>query len=314
MSRLLTEFDFVMSILVQKMRNAAGPKPLMQGSRPEPLGGGVQRRRAKARERLGIVFLLGAGCSRQYGLPGFKELLTDIWKDCFPDPPDPSWSLDVLRDQIDQYWHSESPDFLRERLNHYLKRVNGAHCTGYRRLARLAKEGYVKAIVNMNFDVLLEEALVAEGFLNYVVSTTFRPNPTPKGLPLIIYKPHGSIGHVNFHRLEARRPHGDLILDIANSDIFAHREEQTAAHRLMAGSDIVIMGYAGGDAKIAEALRGLRDRDPRTRKVFVVNLLRPDPRLLPAIAERSSHYLTLSGEDAGFENFMEHLEELINTN
>jgi NAD-dependent SIR2 family protein deacetylase len=292
MSRPLTDFDFVMSMLVQKM-----------------YGG---RNKESTHDKPGVVFLLGAGCSRQYGLPGFRELLADIWEDCFQSPPEPSWSLDVLRDKIDQYWHSESPDFLRRRLDFYLRRAHGASCPGYRRLAQLARDGYIKAIVNMNFDLLLEEAFDAEGFKDYKVSATFVPHPTRrKGNSLIIYKPHGSIGRVDYQRPGTKKGQGDLILDIANSDIFAHPEEQSAAQDLMTSSDVVIVGYAGGDAKIAEALRGFKGRDPRSKKLFVINLLRPDPRLLPAIAERASHYLTLTGEDAAFENFTEHLEKLI---
>ncbi|MEA2564385.1 MAG: hypothetical protein QOH06_5889 [Acidobacteriota bacterium] len=124
-------------------------------------------------ERGKVVFLLGAGCSRQYGLPSFVELLTYLWEDCLHRVPKPPLNLEHLRDKLDPFWQAQGPEDRRRMLDFYLgpRRVNGRACPGYLRLARLAASGHVKAIVNMNFDTLLEDAL-DEVYPNYRVATS----------------------------------------------------------------------------------------------------------------------------------------------
>lgn len=247
-----------------------------------------------------VVFLIGAGCSRQYGFPTFRELLVYIWQDYFRSLPDPSWSLEMLRDELDKSWRWQGPEAREEILRFYLDRVSGETCFGYLRLAELAKEGYVKAIVNMNFDALLDQALEKKG-CDFKVATEFGDFGYDG---LMIYKPHGSLGNVHFGA-KGKRPKNELILDIANSDMFADPDEQRFAQKLLTGYDVVTIGYSGIDAKMAAALRGLPDQDPRDRKLFFVNLSPADPRLLLVMSERSSQNLSITGEDASFENFLD---------
>src|SRR5689334_17355583 len=277
-----------------------------------------------------VVFLLGAGCSRQYGLANFKELLTYIWQDNFRCPPDSSWSLEMLRDELDKNWQATGPGARKETLKFYLDRVEGKHCLGYLRLAQLAKDGYVKAFINMNFDTLLEDALY-EVKQDYKVSTGFSYFDYPG---LIVYKPHGSIGKVHhpkeIGRSGSSRFKNELILDIANSDMFADPEEQKFVQNLLTAHDVVTIGYSGIDAKIAAALRGFPasdslnqkpasdpsgedsdSPDPRDQKLFYVNVSPPDPRLLLVMAERSSQNLSILGEDGSFENFAEMLVQAV---
>ncbi|HEX3528820.1 MAG TPA: HD domain-containing protein [Thermoanaerobaculia bacterium] len=346
-----------------------------------------------------LVVLLGAGCSRQYGLPSFLELLTYLWEDFFRESPDPDWKLEVLRDLLDKYWQSQGPADRKRILDFYLRRVKGAFCPAYRRLAHLAKAGHIKAIVNMNFDTLLEEALEKEN-VDFRVSTSFR---TSVPNLLMVYKPHGTIGDLpkdaidgilnistrlvkaagsnaplddhhmhtelesfyqehrqsvkqapklrrevrslrneglrlyklltverqeNEKRLEealkavkaSRERLGtlrknqvhvrnDLILDIANSDLFSDPDEQQSAQEILTENDVLCIGYSGVDAKIAAALRAFSPgKDPRDKKLLVISPGRPDPRLLLVMAERGSQDLLITGEDATFENFMESLE------
>lgn len=350
-----------------------------------------------------LVFLLGAGCSRQYGLPSFRELLTFLWEDYFRSPPSKDWSFEVLRDRLDKYWQSQGPEDRKRVLSYYLNRVQGSSCPAYRQLARLAKQKrrYIRAIVNMNFDTLLEDALDALD-VPYKVSNSFRVSSRDK---LMIYKPHGTIGaldsedglpeildharklldlakqgapsadveerrkdfeyHVKEHiasnqeaaksgeaarrliqachrlfeemkrgwsapnspealrqeveealhalqelRQDPIRARNDLILDIANSDLFSDPLEQQSAQVLLTRHDVVSIGYSGVDAKIAAALRAFTPgEDPRDKKLFVVNSSRPDPRLLLVMAERGSQDLLITGDDASFENFMESLDD-----
>lgn len=275
------EFENVLAMLVNKM---VLPERRTLES--------VKKQRPRY-EKGQVVFLIGAGCSRQYGLPTFKELLVYIWQDYFRSLPHPSWSLEMLRDELDKSWRWQGPEAREEILRFYLDRVSGETCFGYLWLADLAKEGYVKAVVNMNFDTLLDQALEKKG-CDFRVATKFGDFGYDG---LMIYKPHGSLGRVHFGGKN------ELILDIANSDMFADPKEQIFAQKLLAGYDVVTIGYSGIDAKIAAALRG--QEEPKRRNLFYISLLPADPRLLMVMSERSSQNLTITGEEASFENFME---------
>lgn len=347
-----------------------------------------------------IVFLLGAGCSRQYGLPNFKELLTYIWDDCFEPSADSLGGFQTLRDKLDWYWQTLGPVDRRRTLRRHLS-LNESLCPGYHRLALLAQQGYVKAIVNMNFDDLLERELmrILRGSkVKFRISTSFRAASEPDNEYLMVYKPHGTIGEfgalkqldslvemannlikasslqefdrelvhgmpprlwslhkdiwwtpkeivdsakvlvrasLNLWRalsekkdasgprsqmvqairqiVEGRRSPlwatNDLILDIANSDLFANPEEQIAAQELLTSHDVISIGYSGVDAKIAAALRSFKQgKNSRDKKLYFVNLDPPDPRILLVLAERASQNLCISGEEAAFENLMEQIQ------
>jgi hypothetical protein len=375
------ELDYILQMLVSSMEPVDGKEP-----------------------RDGLVFLLGAGCSRQYGLPNFKELLSYIREDCFQHPADALGDFQALRDELEKYWQAQGPESRHRILLRHLGR-NQSVCPAYYRLATLAKDGYVKAIVNMNFDNLLERELakVLGGYQKFKISTSFRVGNEPDNPSLMVYKPHGSTGTIGTRneldqlvsiaetvitiatsykqvakemitdmafRLGAlhkdicwtpnevltsakelvraalslvRNPEklqtagteiidqmrlalrsieqarlnplwtkNDLILDIANSDLFADPEEQIAAQELLTSHDVVSIGYSGVDAKIAAALRTFKSgKDPRDRKLYFVNLDPPDPRIFLVLAERASQNLCVTGEDAAFENFMEHLQVML---
>jgi hypothetical protein len=317
----LTQFENVVSMIVNRMVP------------PERKAKATSPRDGEAKKKGRVVFLLGAGCSRQYGLPNFRELLSYIWQERLRRAPDPSWSLETLRDELDKHWQSLGPEDRHDILASYLgNRVKGDICLGYLRLAEIAKAGYVKAIVNMNFDTLLEEALRKKG-CKFRVATSFHDHPDREHpyRGLIIYKPHGSIGTIHFGnrfgQYPLNKPRNELILDIANSDLFADPSEQSFAQKLFNRHDVVILGYSGIDAKMAAALRGHYDTtkttettkptdttsptDPRNTKVFFINMAPPDPRLALVMAEHLSQNLSLVGEDAAFENFMEDLHDYI---
>src|SRR3954468_14569915 len=118
----------------------------------------------KSNGRPGVVFLLGAGCSMQYGLPGFHELLSRVCYDLHGKKELENPNLDTLRRELDYYWKNEEVDRKRAILRKHLGYVKGRDCPGYRRLANLMKEGMVHATITMNFDSLLEEACECEGF------------------------------------------------------------------------------------------------------------------------------------------------------
>lgn len=270
----------------------------------------------------GVIFLLGAGCSRQYGLPGFQDLLAAIYEDCYERLPDPAWSFEVLRSKLDGHWQTLGLAERKELLGRFLRNICGAQCPGYRRLAKVCGEakGQVRIIVNMNFDLLLEQALQAEE-IPYTVNTHF-PSPPQDGDPLVIVKPHGSIGDLGPWSPPtgpgggAAKPAGgtrpqepnELILDIASSDLFALAAEQTKAQEFFTENHVVSLGYSGVDAKIASALGNFpQELEPRERKLFFVNGERADPRLFSVVAKRTSEGLLVTGEEGGFESFLESL-------
>jgi hypothetical protein len=262
----------------------------------------VSRMSWSMRQERRPVFLLGAGCSIQYGLPDFHTLLSDLWRDYFAEEPDPSWGTEFLRDKLDKYWQASGPTQRRAALSRYLAVARGENCPGYVKLASLAKQGYISAFVNLNFDTLLEEALYAQR-VDFWVSNTFKAWSPDH---LTIFKPYGSLGPANSGR------ENDLILDLASSENLAKPDEQLAMIELLTSSDVVILGHSGSDIRITAALRSSpSQKDPRDSKIFYANVTRPDPRLLRIMAERASQDLFAIGEEAGFERFMEELLETL---
>ncbi|HEY2736797.1 MAG TPA: hypothetical protein VGK45_00240, partial [Thermoanaerobaculia bacterium] len=82
--------------------------------------------RKKFAEPSKLVVLLGAGCSRQYGLPSFLDLLTYLWEDFHGTPPPSEWPLEILRNVLDGYWRPLGPADRKSILEFYLKGAHGA--------------------------------------------------------------------------------------------------------------------------------------------------------------------------------------------
>lgn len=242
----------------------------------------------------GVVFILGAGCSMQYGLPSFRELLTNIYADYSRQDPEKVWdtlSQDDLRGLLEDLFSRLSADQRRKRIRKFLPRAAGQDCPGYLRLARLHKRGYIRAILNMNFDTLLEDACKALKHRPRVLYKASEMAERP------IYKVHGSISK------------GRPTIAIAESDLFRERSEETATVKLLTQNHVAILGYSGVDAKITQALRAFPPKaDPEDMKLFVVNVAGPGVYLAQAMGMRASETLRIGGPEASFENFMEALE------
>ena len=69
----------------------------------------------------GVVFLLGAGCSMQYGLPGFQDLLANIYIDFtgLPQEEVAKWEQQKLRDELEDLFGSWDPDTQRESIKKF---------------------------------------------------------------------------------------------------------------------------------------------------------------------------------------------------
>ncbi len=265
--------------------------------------------------RPGVVFVVGAGCSMQYGLPSFLNLLRFSYEDLNPynkerevtealsGSASQSQPLTSLRDRLDSHWRASKPAELRKLLTRYLRWIDGKWCTAYRQLADMARQGYIRAIVNMNFDILLEEAFDERP----KVQRSFKLASGSLG-PVVI-KPHGSLKELD----------GIPILDLARSDLFDNQSETDAANSLFRQNDVVLLGYSGSDAKIAAALSpeevptdGKEIEAVHYNQIFVFNIARPDPRLLKIIVDRQSTDLIVIGREAAFENVMAELRSALN--
>lgn len=241
----------------------------------------------------GIAVIVGAGCSMQYGLPSFYELLLSFYREHhqrFRDLGDKP-EFETLRGKLNDSLRTGGPNELRRKLAPYLTRVKGADCRAYRLLARLVKKGLIHTVVNMNFDILLEEAFEAEG-VEYGVSQSFQPRTQN----VMVYKPHGSL----------RAEGGSPVLSIEHSRVFEKHQEGEAAAALLSQNHVLVLGYKGGDAKILDALRSPGENlDLAEHKLFVSNVDGPGVDLTLVQESRNSKDLSLIGEDASFASFME---------
>lgn len=109
---------------------------------------------------------------------------------------------------------------------------------------------------------------------------------------------------------------GEPIIGIDESHIYKDSKEAKAVIDLLTQNHVVILGYAGGDEKILHALRSVSDEDPETppeslTNLFVINLSGPGIRLPNIQQKRRSETLVLESIEAGFENFMEGLEQAL---
>jgi hypothetical protein len=229
----------------------------------------------------GVVFLLGAGCSMQYGLPGFRPLLARVYRDLYCDEPDlDEWGLSDLRARLDSAFSHQDQEALDSVARH-LGNVRGGDCLAYRLLASLMRRRLVKHVVNMNFDSLLDD--VCEGELTQSISRV-----------------HGST------REGAGRP----VLNIEETEFFSEGdwESELKMVRLLTDNHVVSVGYSGVDAKVAHALHppvpppGALGERPR--RLFFVAIDPPDVRFTHAMLARSSQAFTITGPEGTFENFM----------
>jgi hypothetical protein len=236
-----------------------------------------------APKRRGIVFLLGAGCSMQYGLPGFQPLLGRVYRRLYGKAPAASDSLPELRDRLDFVFANQDLEAIAA-LKRQLGNVDGADCLGYRLLAEMMREGLVDATVTMNFDTLLDDACRAE---RYADPTLYRIHGSIKGSQ----KPILNIEHTEFFSVDSSPPKPHLI-------------------ELLTINHVVTIGYSGVDAKMREVLSipvAAVPPEERPPLLFFVGLTPPDVRFASAILARKSGAFTITGSEGTFENFMQGL-------
>ena len=266
------------------------------------------RRSATGGESEGVVFILGAGCSMQYGLPGFERLLQDIARDHLPESSD-GGSVRELRRSQEVFWSALTTKARQEILQAHLGGGQGRWCLGYLILAKLLHKGWVKAILDMNFDGLLEQACHEIGY-----QPRFSDGlATPTGGEVL--KIHGGLAP----------EHGRPIISLKETEFFGKGRVARNLNRLLLENHIVMLGYEGEDPDLRHALwnrshpledeTGREDGSPveasqDPKRIFVFQVEGINPQLFELIRRRNSDLLTLSGPEAGFENVMEALWRL----
>ncbi len=203
----------------------------------------------------GLVVILGAGASVEYGLPSFHTLLKEL-SDVYDkyherelDIKEPD--VYTLRQRLDKFWLNCGSGELRRLLSRFLKIVDGRNCPGYLYLAQLAKQRKISAIINMNFDLLLLQAcwkinLSPRISQSFCESDSHHQKSRGKNSDSVlrIITPNGSL----------HKRGGTPILDLAASNLFEKQKERNAARELLTRNHVLVIGYSGTDAKICNAL------------------------------------------------------------
>jgi hypothetical protein len=207
------------------------------------------------------AFLLGAGVSKDAGVPTGGEVLSlalnDLYRLEHPDdePPDNEglavWAAETGRDQLGYSGILEllgpEPEARRSYLEKYFEEKEPAET--HRLLARLAAAGLVRVFVTSNFDRLLERALVDEGITPVLVTAADEVRRTTER------------EHARCYLLKV---HGDYLQEtIRNTAAELAELEPAIAVELQEIVDrfgLVVLGYSGTDAAAGQCLRARNSR------------------------------------------------------
>lgn len=231
------------------------------GSKPVPLDPIVSLSVALAEAPATCAFFVGAGVSRDAGVPTGREVMLaglrrlHQLETAADDPADDdelaAWQSATGREGItySELLETITPDpaVRREYLAGFFE--DKAPGPTHEALAALAKDGLVKVFVTTNFDRLLERALQAQGIDPAVVSSDA---DLDVGVPrehaeCLVLKPHGDYLQQTIRNTPAELAVLDPGIDAELTEIFSRYA-------------LVVLGYAGADEGIATALRARRSR------------------------------------------------------
>ena len=210
------------------------------------------------------VLLIGAGVSRDAGLPTAWDLTLEIAKliyasinpeDELPDDIE-NWFInsEYSNRKFSEYMEEFFPQQgdLKDFLNLHLSKTPTKYV--YKYVSELVKRGYIRAIITTNFDNYTEKALEREG-IDYNVIVT--KEDVKSAEPLIqtdkfrIYKPHGDLnrGKIKVSPQDLKKLEKNMekeLIDICDKH------------------GLIVLGYAGEDEGIQKILQ------KRTRNYYSI--------------------------------------------
>jgi SIR2-like domain len=232
-----------------------------QRAAPAPLDPIVSLAVAIAESPGAYAFLLGAGVSRDAGVPTGGEVLkfalNDLYRLNHPDtrPPDEetlaAWATETGYGQLT---YSEILEHLGpdpEGRRAYLAKYFEGRDPGetHRLLARLAADGLARIFVTTNFDRLLEQALGEVGITPVVITAAddLRRVSEREHAPCYVLKVHGDYLQQTIRNTAA---------ELAKLDPEIEAELQEVFDRF----GLVALGYSGSDAAVGHCLRKRNSR------------------------------------------------------
>jgi hypothetical protein len=207
------------------------------------------------------AFFLGSGISREAGVPTGQQVFWQAAGELYrlgeetEDTPDEEglgeWLKENGRDQLGYSDLLEliAPDPANRRdylAKHFEGREPGE---AHQRLAALAEQGAIKVFVTTNFDRLLEHALQARGIEPVLITSAADLASAPRREHATCY---------------VLKPHGDYLQEtIRNTPSELEQLEPEIVEELREVFErfgIVVLGYSGSDAAIAELMSARRSR------------------------------------------------------
>jgi hypothetical protein len=224
-----------------------------------------------------IGLFLGAGVSRDYGLPDWKMLLTDLCVKHGEPPPAKGDNLVTLGGHLraKYYKNKISPFLIDVKTSLYgstrvdfarLRRIDTLAAIGA--LAMSSKRGSVGKIFTLNYDDLLENYLEFHGF---TTTSVVRGNHWASDEDMVIYHPHGLIP------LADRVASDDIILGTADYfKIMLEPEWRPIIDTALRAHTFLYLGLSGEDMHLQSLVAGLKGRHAITGQRILYHGIRFD--------------------------------------
>ena len=230
------------------------------------------------------IVMLGAGASISSGVKLSRDLMEELlakWRPDLSDGP--------LRDRFDDLWRSSNPNQREMILKPYLDLPPSS---GFSDLARLIIQGYFDKVITFNFDQLLEKALRAEGFNDFLVvvrgecaSDVYVRQQMDRDEPRVkILKMHGGIkgGDTFLYTREEMNQYpqqiNEMLLDLTRGYM-------------------IVCGYSFEDQCVVRAFAQEGD------SVYCANPGGAPPNLGPVLIKRYSKDWVIDKDDGKFDAF-----------
>lgn len=236
------------------------------------------------------VLLLGAGASMSSEVPPTPKIIAELLDEYGTMYEGASDKLE----QFDQFWN-ETGDDTRHR---YLKRyLDQKPSEGYKILADLAAQGYIRLIISFNFDILPQLAIEAAGQIKalelvngYDPVDQIEKQIDSDQAGITIYQLHGSL----------RRP---TSLKFSADDIVSYDKTTGEILNSLTARNIIVCGYAFEDFNVIKSFADFG------KSLWWVNPTEP-PRMFKAVQrKRNSADFVLGGEHGYFDNFFNKLHQ-----